>query len=337
MANRGKKHPNFLDIARQAGVSPSTVDRVLNERDSVSDEKRRRVLEAARQLGARRILPPAGHGQLHFDVILAASDSGHFSQVERWLLHYASLFSSRITLHLHSWDGDLRKLLALLGPRRYRRHGLALVAPDAAEVRAALSRIVADGVATILLSSNIDGLAGTRYVGIDNEAAGRTAAFLMGKFLRRGDRVLLLTNSVRYLAHRQRVDGFLEVLRRDFPGIKVEGPVECLDQATRCWRAVTRAVQNSPRLRGIYNTGAGSNGIGQALAKLANRPQWITHEASPEHLALLESRLMTVAIDQDPEGQALACLQHLLYANHEIAQAPTRQPRFQLFTAENLA
>ena len=44
----------ILDVARQAGVSKSTVSRVLNESSSVDPETRRRVLEIARKLNYYR-------------------------------------------------------------------------------------------------------------------------------------------------------------------------------------------------------------------------------------------------------------------------------------------
>ncbi len=45
--------PRSADVARVAGVSRKTVSRVLNDEPYVSDEVRRRVLEAAEQLGYR--------------------------------------------------------------------------------------------------------------------------------------------------------------------------------------------------------------------------------------------------------------------------------------------
>ncbi len=42
------------DVARSAGVSPATVDRVLNGRGSVSIDKERRVVEWAIRLGIDR-------------------------------------------------------------------------------------------------------------------------------------------------------------------------------------------------------------------------------------------------------------------------------------------
>jgi LacI family transcriptional regulator len=47
---------NAADVARAAGVSPATVDRVLNGRGGVSVEKERRVVECARRLSLDRNL-----------------------------------------------------------------------------------------------------------------------------------------------------------------------------------------------------------------------------------------------------------------------------------------
>ncbi len=43
--------PTIHDVAKKAGVSPSTVSRVLNDRPGISEETRARVLQAARELG----------------------------------------------------------------------------------------------------------------------------------------------------------------------------------------------------------------------------------------------------------------------------------------------
>ncbi len=63
------RRQGMADVAQLAGVSLSTVDRVLNERGSVSDSKRRKVLQAAQVLGLKRLLPSALHGLLRFALI----------------------------------------------------------------------------------------------------------------------------------------------------------------------------------------------------------------------------------------------------------------------------
>src|SRR6516225_1853204 len=41
----------ITDVAREAGVSTATVDRVINERPGVKERTRRRVMDAAQRLG----------------------------------------------------------------------------------------------------------------------------------------------------------------------------------------------------------------------------------------------------------------------------------------------
>lgn len=54
MARNGVKRVSSLDVARVAGVSQSTVSRVYNQSNiPVSEEKRKRILEAAENLGYR--------------------------------------------------------------------------------------------------------------------------------------------------------------------------------------------------------------------------------------------------------------------------------------------
>ncbi len=43
--------PTISDVAARAGVSPSTVSRVLNGRPGISEETRLKVLQAAKELG----------------------------------------------------------------------------------------------------------------------------------------------------------------------------------------------------------------------------------------------------------------------------------------------
>src|SRR4051794_3460808 len=59
------------DVARQAGGGIATVGRVLNERGNVSPEIARRVIEAARELGLRRILPLPHRRTLRFEALIA--------------------------------------------------------------------------------------------------------------------------------------------------------------------------------------------------------------------------------------------------------------------------
>jgi LacI family transcriptional regulator len=51
--------PTVFDVAREAGVSPATVDRVLNNRGGVRERTREIVVETARRIGRRAGSPRA--------------------------------------------------------------------------------------------------------------------------------------------------------------------------------------------------------------------------------------------------------------------------------------
>lgn len=325
------------DIAHAAGVSLATVDRVMNERGSVSDKTRRKVLEVARTLGTHRVLPSPNHGVLRFDVVLGKHPTDHFSRVERAMVGYAQLVGPRIAVHRYTCDeDDEAAFIQLLQRPAHRRHGVIVVARDTPVVRAALQELIAKGTPVVLLTTNVDELSGHTYVGIDHVAAGRTAAHMLGQLVKGDGDVLLVTNSERYLAHRQRLDGFRAVMAERFPGLRLVGPGECFDRPDRTEAWTRHSITLSPRVVGLYNSGAGSAGIRHALVATGIRPVWITHEATEEHTAYMREGLLSLVIDQDAEAQALACLQHLLHANGDFAGSPPSQPRFQLLTLENL-
>jgi LacI family transcriptional regulator len=334
-----RRKPNFQEIAAAAGVSPSTVDRVLNERGSVSDAKRRQVLAAARQLGVPRILPSPSHGLLHFDVVLVQSDTDHFRRLKQAITSYAQLIGPRVSVHRMSWpERQQQQMLDYLLRPPHPRHGLVIVTHDSPAVRQVLNQVIAGGVPTVVLTSNVEGLTDHLYVGIDNYVAGRTAGYLLTKLVHAPGPMALLTNSTRYLAHRQRIQGFLDAVKDSPLAFTTIGPLECLDQPAQARQQMDETLADHSQLVGVYNTGAGSAGIRDALLTLppATRPAWIAHEATPEHSELLQQRLLSLVIDQDPEGQAMAGLQYLLYRCGELPTLPTLQPRFALMTPENI-
>lgn len=335
-SDRQKK--GLLEVAALAAVSLSTVDRVLNERGSVSDAKRRRVLAAAKALGLRRLLPSPVHGLLRFDLLIVDSHTDHYRRLTQAFQNQAGLLRSRLVLQHQTWnDQSPAQLLEFINKPRTSRQGLIVVAHDSPAIRAALKAQIANGVPVVLLTSALSGLAGAAYIGIDNRVAGRSAGRLLSQWQGQAlGRVLLLTNSLLYHAHQQRTEGFLQVLRERAPGMTVHGPVECHDDDDLTARAVHDVMAQGPLLTAIYNTGAGSAGIRRALLSHGIKPTWITHEASEQHADLLREGLMSLVIDQDPEGQAEAAIQHLLYVNGDIDTALLVTPQLRLVIDETL-
>ena len=67
--------------------------------------------------------------------------------------------------------------------RKTGAHGVVLKAPDLPEVAAAVARLVAAGIAVVTLVTDIPRAPRCAYVGMDNRAAGETAAYLIGRWV----------------------------------------------------------------------------------------------------------------------------------------------------------
>lgn len=338
---RRKRAPRFIEIARAAQVSPTTVDRVLNERGSVSEALRRRVIEAARRLGVRRVLPDPGHGLLRFDLVLARSGTHYFRQLQQSFAEAARILDARIVMQRSFWDErDDERLAGFLARPALPRHGLIVVAHDDERIRAELARVIDSGVPVVTLMSDIGGIARHAYAGIDNYAAGRTAGYLLGRCCPQPGRALVLTNSLRFRAHLERVGGCRDALAARAPWLRMEPAIETWDEPGLAARRVREALARWPDVAAIYDTGAASAGIEAALRELrpGPAPVWIAHEASAEHRALLREGRLALVIDQDPQAQALASLQHLLRATGLREGGPVEAfTPFRLVTPENLA
>ena len=76
-----KNRTRFIDIAKKAGVGIATVDRVLNERGSVSERTTKIVLEAARELQINRLLPQSNRRRLYVEAIFCRNQSTHYSRL----------------------------------------------------------------------------------------------------------------------------------------------------------------------------------------------------------------------------------------------------------------
>jgi LacI family transcriptional regulator len=212
---RRKRSARFIEIAVEAGVSPSTVDRVLNERGSASEKARREVIAAAQRLGVRRILPSPRHELIHIDVLLPDNRTPFFLRLRGALKSACSILDKRIVVHRHIvGEAEETSLIRAIAGPPYRRRGLIIAAPDTQAVRKALKDVSDRGEAVVTVVSNVADIPGVAYFGVDNYRAGRTAGLVMGRFARRPGRVMFLSGRNDWAAHQQRTAGCRDVLTR---------------------------------------------------------------------------------------------------------------------------
>ena len=337
---RRKSTPRLIDIAEAAGVGIATVNRVLNDSGKASATTREKVIAAARQLGARRLMPEVHRGLTRFDFVFARSPTPFFQRLELSLKRQVQLLDRRIAVHRHDFDPvDEKKIAAFIKKPPHRRNGLIVVLHDTPLLREAVQSVIKQGVPVVTLMSDLSDVDKLHYAGINNLQAGRSAAYFLGRMAAPAGRVLVLTNDLSYRAHRDRCNGFSSVLAQRFAPLDCLPVVQTQDDADRAFAAVDSALRtkNTTPLVGIYNSGAASQGVLQALQKHGHKAVWVGHELTDEHRSLLVGASMDLVLDQDPDGQILSGMQYLLHANKWIEQMPAARPtEFRLYCAENI-
>ena len=173
--------PRARDIARAAGVSTATVDRVLNRRLGVRAATAQRVVEAAAALDylPRAALYEALRPKPMRLAFLLPTGSNRYLRMlgEHISASDEQLSAFNVTSHCHFVEGFNPEALARsLRHHARRADGIAFMALDHPLVREAVAEIDGAGIPVLTMISDIPETPRTAYVGLDNRAAGRTAA-----------------------------------------------------------------------------------------------------------------------------------------------------------------
>ncbi|WP_374625653.1 LacI family DNA-binding transcriptional regulator [Pandoraea sp.] len=314
--------PNLADIARLAGVSTATVDRVLHRREGVRQTTAQRVLHAAGELQylpepaleAVRATPPT---QVLF--VLPDRSSKFLRMLGEWVQcsqnQWAPYNVNCRVQFIQGFDPDV--LSAALLRRGRGCNGVAFMPLEHPKVREAVNTLADEGVAAVTLISDLSHSRRIAYVGLDNGSAGRTAAYLIARFVgaKRHTKVALIAGSLSYKAHVEREAGFLQLFAEQYPHMQVVGLREGYDDEAVNYRQTRALLEQHPDLAAIYNIGGGSEGVGQALREAGkqHRIVFIGHGLTPDTRALLIDGSMDAVITQSPQSAIMNCVR--IFAN----------------------
>lgn len=280
------------DIMRETGLSRATVDRALNGRGRVHDRTRLVVEETFRRLMAPDADAPAR--PLVADIALRVG-RGMMTQLRAaWTAGGAK--GAFHDLHMADEASVLRAIEALC---RDTSRPLIVTVKNSDRMTAVLSAARAKGKRVIAMISDLVSPARDGFVGLDDRAAGQTAAFLIGRTL--GDRpttVGVVLGSPAFRCHEDREIGFRSGLRAHFPKVVISGEAQGEDSADLTRNAVSRLLRDNPALGAIYNVGGGNVGLVDALRAAGRVADMLVigHEVNPVTSPLLQSGAMDFAI-----------------------------------------
>ena len=341
------KRVTVHDVAEQAGVSLATVDRVLNRRSGVSSAMSERVRATIERLGFQRdhyAASLATSRRHRFVFVLPKLDSNTFIRTlrEEVAAQTDRLSSRRIQLSVLDYTAFDPHALAstLRAAAQQPVDGLALVAIDAPVVRAAIEALHESGIAVITMVSDVTPSRRLHCIGIDNLAAGRVAASLIGRFNagRRG-RVAMVAGSLALRDHSERALGFTQVMQQDYPHLVLLPAAEALDDG-RVAAGLTRVLlAEHEDLVGIYSIGAGNRGIIEAVEQSGRQHDIVLvgHELTAHTRRALLGGTFDAILHQQVSDEVTVAVEALMAASRGITGHVPAPIRIDIFLRDNIS
>ncbi|WP_031506123.1 LacI family DNA-binding transcriptional regulator [Streptomyces megasporus] len=324
-------HPYPIrEIALQAGVSEATVDRVLNDRGGVRASTARTVRQAIADLDRQRSQVRLSGRTFMVDVVMQAPD--RFSSAVRAALEAVlpALRPAVIRSRFHFREtGPVGELVAALD-RIARRgsQGILLKAPDTPEVNEAVQRLEGRGIPVVTLVTDLPSSRRLAYVGIDDRAAGATAAYLVHQWLgnRPGDVLTTLSRGF-FRNEEEREMGFRSTLRALAPrrALVEVGDTDGLD-ATMHDLALA-ALRENPDIRAVYSIGGGNKAIVTAFDDLGLvRPVFVAHDLDGDNTRLLREGRLSAVLHHDLRQDMRRACQLVMQAHKALPGEPRSVP-----------
>lgn len=339
--------PTTFDIAKEAQVSLATVDRVLNDRAGVSAKSQASVNNAIKKLGYVKDVSAANLAKKR-QYKLAFIIPNEASQFQSTLMSEIETatsrgYSDRTDVQLiqfpandpHSLVKELQKL------RRKRIDGVAIMAPETPHVRDAISELKQHNIAVVALVSDQPDSECDHFIGINNVAAGRTAALLMGRFLpKKKGTIIVLTNSMQLHDSVDRRLGFDEVMAERFTHLEVLPTLEGHGLSKRITQSLRTALKSNPDVVGVYSLSSGNRALTDFLcsAELPGEVVVIVHELTPHTRLGLQQETIDAVITQNT-GHIVRSALRVLRAKSDQLDIDVSQERIRIEVVlkENLA
>lgn len=303
--------PTQQQVADSLGISRGTVDRALHDRKGVNEETKKLVVEKVKSLGYRpnRLASFLSTGKtLNIAMITPAEPLSFWKSVKEGARAFSAVAGDHVVNVTWHETGvhDIARETEILGEVLENGvDGIGIAPADPEKLANLIDRAVRRHIAVATLNTDAPNSRRICFVGQDHLRAGRVAGELMGKFLMGSGNVLAITAFHNVLAHRQRLDAFVELMRQRYQGISIVGVFENHDNEEEAYEHV-RSYLSTRKLNGIYLTsGVGVSGVSKALieAELACETRVVCFDFFPDTVRLVKQGLVHATIGQDPFTQ----------------------------------
>lgn len=326
-------------IAEKAGTSIGTVDRVIHNRPYVKAEIRERVLRVMEEMDyhpnrmASALATSAVPRRLM--VIQPEWEPYVWGELAEGVAKFRELrrdYNISVSEYAYA-QGDTAGCLRLMDQAAEQRvDGVVLCATDCLEIRQKLHFLAEQHIPVVLFNSDIPGSHRLCYVGENGYHAGRIAAEIISKGLRREDKLLVIYAGPEYAGHVARAKGFesrMEELHYPRANCRVIATHNDYDST---YAAVCQSLQDAPDLAYIYMANLS---VPACVDAIRDCGRWgtvrvVSHDAGAEIRGYLKDGSVDFTIDQNLFYQSYQALEILFRLVAEY-----KKPEKELYYSKN--
>ena len=324
-----RREQRVVDIATQAGLSRATVDRVLHGRAGVRPETVAQVNRAIAELGRQREQVHLSGRTLILDLVMQTPERFAVASRDALEVELRSLRPAVLRARSHlSEHGDAAAAAAVLDTvGRKGSHGVILKAPDHPLVVDAVRRLADRGIPTVTFVTDVPDSRRAAYVGMDNLAAGATAAYLITRWAGRSGGVLVTVSHSSFRGEEERTVGFGRTLAELAPRrwVVVVKDTDGLDETILV--AVRDALAQRPSINAVYSVGGGNVATLRAFDEVGVTPKvYVAHDLDGDNRALLRTRRISAVLHHDMRADMRRACRLLLQARGVLPGRPANIP-----------
>ena len=309
-------------IARKAGVSRGTVDRVLHNRGQVKPETEEKIRAVMEELDFQ----PNALGRAFYlsrkknkiGILVAFREKDFQKQIMEGIedgVVYAKQHGVDAVTEYAEPEDSAGYLAALERLVDSGVQGIALRGIVSEEVNACLRRLRAEGLPVVAYNQDVESPElRSCFVGQDSYRSGVCAAALMEAISPRQGCTLIVGVDWLHYSSEERIQGFVKYFQ-SLPdgGMDVSQVIYGKGTHDLAYRLTKAKLEELPQITGIFVSGAGLSGAAHAVddAGLSGKVKVVGYDATDSNTPYLEKGTVQFLIDQGPYQQGYKSIQLL--------------------------
>lgn len=343
------KRPTIADLAREADVSVSTVNRILGGGAPVRGTTMQRVQQAAERIGypglgaiEHRLRHAAPNYRLGF--LLQQSNRDLYQLFGKKIVSACRARRDEVVDPLVDFVDLLTpdNIAARLKALGQNCDAVAVIAADHPLIAQTIKELRDLGKPVIAYISDQSAPERAGYVGADNWKLGRTAAYLITQTTQGPGRVAVFLGHHRYQCQDVMDASFRSYVREHAPDLVVEESRPTYEETGNAYRMMSEILAATEDLVGVLMVGGGLSGVLRALREAPEaqrrRIRLVCRDIGPETRKGLTEGLITAALCHPVEATSELLVQTMIETlQQDGPTAPIQRTiPFEIVTPENI-